>query len=198
MPEEIMSKYTPLSEHLQRLSADATNLSFSEVEKIIGCALPHSARTHQAWWANSRTNDTHVWAHEWLDAGWEKHELDLSRENVSFRRQQVFELDSRPAIEGYVIDRKILQKSRNRSLAERRRVIDNYTCKACDFLLKVGSRYVIDVHHIDPLSASEEKETTLEDLVTLCPTCHRIAHMRSTPYTVQEIQGIRQSNGISI
>ncbi|MBK8569876.1 MAG: HNH endonuclease [Nitrosomonadales bacterium] len=51
--------------------------------------------------------------------------------------------------------------------------------------------YVIEVHHLEPLSATGERETKIEMLISLCPTCHRIAHLRSTPYSVEEIKGIR-------
>jgi 5-methylcytosine-specific restriction protein A len=71
-------------------------------------------------------------------------------------------------------------------------VRDDFTCQACGFRLELNGRYVIEVHHVDPLS-SGERESSLGDLVSLCPTCHRIAHLRSLPYSVEEIRGFQRS-----
>lgn len=51
---------------------------------------------------------------------------------------------------------------------------DNYCCQACGFFFK---RQIVHVHHLDPLSEREKpKKTKLEDLITLCPNCHYLAH----------------------
>jgi putative restriction endonuclease len=84
-----MSKYAPLVDYLQRSSSSEISLSFSQIESIIGESLPRSAREHRRWWGNSRTADSHVWAHMWLDAGWEQVQLDLAKEFVTFRRVSV-------------------------------------------------------------------------------------------------------------
>lgn len=51
---------------------------------------------------------------------------------------------------------------------------DQYTCRACKFHFE---NQIVHVHHLDPISEYERpKETTLDDLITLCPNCHYIAH----------------------
>lgn len=58
---------------------------------------------------------------------------------------------------------------------------DSYTCRACGFHFE---KQIVHVHHLDPISEYERpKETTVEDLITLCPTCHYIAHywLRKSP-----------------
>lgn len=51
---------------------------------------------------------------------------------------------------------------------------DNYTCCACGFHFE---DQIVHVHHLDPLSEYKRpQETKLDDLVTLCPTCHYLAH----------------------
>ncbi|MBL1435188.1 MAG: HNH endonuclease [Rhodobacteraceae bacterium] len=51
---------------------------------------------------------------------------------------------------------------------------DNFTCRACQFNFK---NKIVHVHHLNPLSERQSpKETTLDDLVTLCPNCHYVAH----------------------
>ena len=66
------SKYEPLAKHLESLRKNEVRLSFDEIEDILGEELPNSARVHHAWWANSRTDDSHTWAHLWLQTGWER------------------------------------------------------------------------------------------------------------------------------
>lgn len=98
-----------------------------------------------------------------------------------------FDIDDAKALEGYLHDRKILAPARNASLASKRKKLDNYTCRACEFKLQIGDRHVIDVHHLNPLGDSGKTITTIDDLICLCPTCHRIAHLRNPPYSVKEI-----------
>jgi len=51
---------------------------------------------------------------------------------------------------------------------------DNYACRACNFNFK---GQIVHVHHLDPISEYRcPRRTKLEDLVTLCPTCHYLAH----------------------
>jgi len=51
---------------------------------------------------------------------------------------------------------------------------DKFTCRACEFTFR---KQIVHVHHLDPLSERQSpKETTLDDLVTLCPNCHYLAH----------------------
>jgi hypothetical protein len=59
---------------------------------------------------------------------------------------------------------------------------DNYRCRHCGFSVekltnapKSLSR-VLHVHHIRPLSDTGNGTTKLSDLITLCPTCHAVAH----------------------
>jgi hypothetical protein len=57
--------------------------TFSEVEKLLGCPLPASARRHRAWWANSSANSQ---ARAWLEVGWSVSHLDLNGARVTFDR----------------------------------------------------------------------------------------------------------------
>ena len=53
----------------------------------------------------------------------------------------------------------------------------------------VNNKYVIDCHHIEPIALGKRK-TKIEDLISLCPTCHRIAHTRVPPYELQDLKDI--------
>jgi hypothetical protein len=79
-----MAKYDRLGEHLSELSRDTSHtLAFERIEAILGFALPRSARSYQAWWAN-QVGGGHVQANAWLDEGWHTEQLSLGRRQVTF------------------------------------------------------------------------------------------------------------------
>ena len=79
------------------------------------------------------------------------------------------------------IDKKLISGSRNQSLAKQCKVRDKFACQACGFKLKLNGKYIVECHHKHPIGTGEVRETTLDDLISLCPTCHRIAHTRKEP-----------------
>ena len=51
---------------------------------------------------------------------------------------------------------------------------DRHTCRACGFHFE---DQIVHVHHLDPLGEYQHpQQTKLADLLTLCPTCHYLAH----------------------
>jgi hypothetical protein len=97
---------------------------------------------------------------------------------------QYFDVDDKRAIEGQAKDAKILLKKRNRAIAIQCKVRDGCQCRACGFKLEIQGKYVIECHHLNPISVVGEGEVLLKDLVSLCPTCHRIAHTRLEPIPI--------------
>lgn len=80
-----MGKYDPLRDHLGRQKTGELELSFEEIERIIGCMLPNSAARPQ-WWANIKDPDTtHVQRNAWRDAGYDAF-LIAGRDCVRFVR----------------------------------------------------------------------------------------------------------------
>lgn len=82
----MLSKYAPLADFLRSQTESVVRLKFTEVEKILGFTLPHSARRHPAWWRNSHSGGSHQWAALWGDAGWKKTGLDREQEIITFSR----------------------------------------------------------------------------------------------------------------
>jgi hypothetical protein len=82
------SKYALLREWLlaKQATTDQVELSFAQIETIIGADLPMSARKYPAWWANE-TNPTHFHALAWLEIGWRVEHLALTEERVAFQRR---------------------------------------------------------------------------------------------------------------
>ena len=80
------SRYAPLALWLQQQSPrqEKLTLTFSQIEEIIGEALPISARQHRSWWANDSVG--HVQSRQWLDVGWRVANIVMTEENVTFTR----------------------------------------------------------------------------------------------------------------
>jgi hypothetical protein len=79
------SKYSPLHDYLKAQKVDRVDLSFSGIEQIIGSSLPRSARAHAAFWANDDAG-SHLWAMQWMAAGWKVESYSFSSERVVFTR----------------------------------------------------------------------------------------------------------------
>src|SRR5665213_347072 len=73
------SKYDALRDYLNVQAAQTVTLTFRQIEKILGFALPDSARRHAAWWANGG----HAYSKAWTSGGWKARPL-LTTEAVQF------------------------------------------------------------------------------------------------------------------
>ena len=78
-----MSKYDPLFNYLKTLGKQSITLTFSDIEKILGCKLPPSAREYDVWWDNSHTQAVSGW---W-GAGYTVAQLNRYDETVTFVRR---------------------------------------------------------------------------------------------------------------
>lgn len=80
-----MSKYRPLETFL-RASTGRVELSFRDIEEILGFRLPRSARRHAAWWSNS--GGTHVQSHAWTAAKYRTEKVALADERLVFEPER--------------------------------------------------------------------------------------------------------------
>jgi hypothetical protein len=81
-----MSRYDPLTVHLQAQPAAQVRMSFAEIEQVLGRKLPDSAVTHRGWWSNNASNN--VMTRAWLNAGFRSEQVDLASRTLVFRRDQ--------------------------------------------------------------------------------------------------------------
>jgi hypothetical protein len=81
------SKYAYLSTYLARRAkyGPQATLSFSRIEEIIGDRLPSSAYSNRQWWGNSWNRSS---SEAWLTVGWKVVDVDLDRNEVTFRKQK--------------------------------------------------------------------------------------------------------------
>jgi hypothetical protein len=88
---ELSAKYEPLQLYLGAIFSTVleVTLSLSEIERILGAALPESANTHRPWWANQRDSKSRPQAHAWLSAGFMVDTVNQGPANGSgrFRRK---------------------------------------------------------------------------------------------------------------
>ncbi len=82
-----MGKYDPLRNYLKNCRRDEVTLSFDEVERIVGFALPSSSAKYDAWWANVDSSITaaHSQAIAWHSAGYSA-QADRRGRTVTFRK----------------------------------------------------------------------------------------------------------------
>jgi len=99
-------------------------------------------------------------------------------------------VDSPSAIEGYLVDFQYFKLKRNKHLADECKKRDDYKCQACGFKLSVNGNYAIECHHKFPLSESGKTITELSDLISLCPTCHRLTHLRQPALSINELKRV--------
>jgi hypothetical protein len=79
-----MGKYEPLALYLENKSGEIWDARFSDIERVLGFALPRSAHEYQAWWANQEPGTSQTQG--WRGAGWETSQVDLAAKKVRFRR----------------------------------------------------------------------------------------------------------------
>lgn len=71
-------------------------------------------------------------------------------------------------------DKKITAINRDGSFACKVKKLERYTCQACGFYYE---NRIVQAHHLDPLcNRGKNRKTKPEDVITLCPTCHMLAH----------------------
>ncbi|MEO7840927.1 MAG: DUF4268 domain-containing protein [Anaerolineales bacterium] len=80
------SRYAVLADWLQSQPGrtEMVQLSFEQIEKIIGGTLPASAYEHRAWWANDSQGHPH--SQLWLEVGWRTNYLNRTEKAVTFVR----------------------------------------------------------------------------------------------------------------
>jgi len=82
-------KYLPLDEwfRTQPETTDQIELTFDQVEAILGTPLPKSATKLKTWWTNFQPKiQSHRTA--WLNHGWRVADFDLQARRVTFVRAQ--------------------------------------------------------------------------------------------------------------
>lgn len=85
-------------------------------------------------------------------------------------------------------------RERDSHIATLRKQKDNFICKICGFDFskvygKLGKNFA-EAHHRIPLNTNNlVRKTTIDDLITVCPNCHRMLHrMTGSSSDVQKLQ----------
>jgi hypothetical protein len=104
-----------------------------------------------------------------------------SNAKIAPRRRLSLEME---AIEGELLVREVMLYRRDPGLALECVKRDRYTCRCCGFTVdktrfpglfeRIAAR-IVQAHHCRPVSSGKRK-VKVSDLLTLCPTCHVVAH----------------------
>ena len=79
--DKVSAKYRGLAEYLLSSNETRVTLSYSQIEEILGFALPDTARKFkQSYWANT---ETHSYASSWMAVGY-KTRVDVDNDTVTF------------------------------------------------------------------------------------------------------------------
>lgn len=103
------------------------------------------------------------------------------------------------AIEGEAIDRQVTVYKRDARLRDECLKEKGHVCRICGFdpATKYGKGFenIIEVHHVNPVACGT-RETTLDDLIPVCPNCHRALHSKGNGdvYTPNEIEQLIKGN----
>lgn len=83
--------------------------------------------------------------------------------------------DEKSFLEGRHKELIMLLRERNQKVVKLVKQRDNYTCQACGFFY---FQKIVEAHHLNPMSYNDDEyEVNVNDLITLCPTCHSLAHI---------------------
>ncbi|HEY9218209.1 MAG TPA: hypothetical protein VIO94_09175, partial [Phenylobacterium sp.] len=80
-----MSKFKALSDQLAGQAGNEWRTSFDEVDQLLGGALPKTARSGVAWWANDGAK---AQAKTWMDKGWQVRDVDPKAGTVIFMKTE--------------------------------------------------------------------------------------------------------------
>jgi hypothetical protein len=81
-----MGKYEPLTAFLAQAAGNEVPMTFAEIERVTGHALPAS-KQYPAWWSNNPANN--VMTRAWLAAGYRSERVDIGGQRLVFRRVAV-------------------------------------------------------------------------------------------------------------
>jgi len=152
-----MGKYEPLETYLSQKGSRGFELSFAEIEEILGGSLPKSARRPQ-WWEN-KTNPAcrHVQVKAWRNAGYNAFPVaDAGR--VRFERRMI-----KIPVEGDPHTTWIIpERTTDEEIAESRRALENLVkalaCVSARACREMGIRLDMD----DPAVAREVMKMTFD------------------------------------
>lgn len=75
-------KYVKLYIYLRDRERPEEEMTFEQIEKVLGFQLPESAREYPAWWANQQRGQSLAWE----SAGYRTTAVNLSDRRLTFKR----------------------------------------------------------------------------------------------------------------
>lgn len=101
--------------------------------------------------------------------------FSLHDQEATYHNNEIIDHEIR---EGELIQHLILIHNRSQKIKDVYLEKYGFSCKLCgkSYLKADYTNYIIDIHHLHPI-ANGERETDIDnDLIGLCPNCHRFVH----------------------
>ncbi len=162
-----------------------------EGEEIPECNEAKLKRIRAKLYSTTAPVDLDDWKYRWffytdeIQPAWIDKKTKKSQ-RAGYVRYQISEEENAVDLEGGKTKYSGYRLQRSRTLVAAVKKRDKFTCLSCQFNL--GTE-IVHVHHLDPLSERKKPaETSAADLITLCPTCHYLAHyfLRKSPMNKQK------------
>jgi len=104
----------------------------------------------------------------------------LHQEGREYQPKEETALVKKYLNEGEKYITEVSKRKRERALVRCRLEKDNYECQHCGFPSQIKAEIplnsiLVEIHHINPIQDGE-RETKIEDLISLCPNCHKLVH----------------------
>ncbi len=138
---------------------------------------------------------------------------NIDKQNYVEKVIQLLEIDSQAEIERYSDEQNeripyhegaqfsVVINKYERNQKAKKECLEHYKriCKICgfkDFETYGNEIGIIEVHHIIPISEINEIYTVdpKQDLIPVCPNCHRALHSQRPPVTIEELKEIINNN----
>jgi hypothetical protein len=78
-----VAKYDPLFRHLCTIGDDPIEMTFDEIEQLVG-PLPRAATLQREWWSNDHSASRPAHSRAWLDSGRQVEHVDRDGRRVLF------------------------------------------------------------------------------------------------------------------
>jgi 5-methylcytosine-specific restriction protein A len=200
-----------LSRLLRRMSLHPPGARLESFRNEDGVArkthnLASSSPTWTKWRSNGSQRDREVVAEfqkapnvmHWIAEDLRQNALNDTPDDYASRAP----FDEESVLEGRYLLRFHVERERNQGLRQRkiRSVLarsGSLACEVCE--LDFGEFYgdrgqgYIECHHVEPLHATGERSTRINDLALLCSNCHRMIHRKPPWPTPSELRAIIQA-----
>lgn len=128
------------------------------------------------------------------------HKDEKEGDNLLSLLEESWYVDEKWFVEGNAKLVQHIKKERSRELVKQfKENLEDYSCSICGFSFEetygqLGNGF-IEAHHVKPISTlTKETKMLLDDLIAVCPNCHRMLHKSNPPLSGEKLKAIIDNN----